>query len=201
MAAGLAGLTSSAQVGRGGKYHAPAPPEWTRRLDAVFLHPIIAVDADQGGLFGLIGAEVINRTEGKRGEHKTRPADEKESRRWLTGAETAGEVLADARMITMVEDREGDIYDQFARRPAHVHLLVRAAQNRSTDDERKLFERCASWSAVTHRTIRVAAKHGTAERAERTAVVAVRYGEVTIKRPRHAETSLPPTIEETISPK
>jgi hypothetical protein len=40
----------------------------------------------------------------------------------------------------------------------------------------------------------VAAKHGTAERAERTAVVAVRYGEVTIKRPRHAETSLPPTL-------
>ena len=101
----------------------------------VFLHPIIAVDAEQGGLFGLIGAEVINRTEAKEGEHKTRPADEKESRRWLTGAETAGEILADARMITMVEDREGDIYDQFARKPAHVHLLVRAAQNRSTDDE------------------------------------------------------------------
>jgi ferrous iron transport protein B len=31
----------AAQVGRGGKYHAPAPPEWTRRLDAVFLHPIL----------------------------------------------------------------------------------------------------------------------------------------------------------------
>jgi hypothetical protein len=160
----------------------------------VFLHPIIAVDAEQGGLFGLVGAEVINRTEAKRGDHKTRPADEKESRRWLTGAETAGEVLAGALMITMVEDREGDIFDQFARKPAHVHLLVRAAQNRSTDDEQKLFERCAGWSAVTHRTIRVAAKHGTAERAERTAVVAVRYGEVTIKRPRHAETSLPPTL-------
>src|SRR5579862_6030140 len=31
----------AAKVGSGSKYHAPAPPEWTRRLDAVFLHPIL----------------------------------------------------------------------------------------------------------------------------------------------------------------
>ena len=42
----------------------------------VLLHPIIAVDAEQGALFELVGAAVINRTEGKRGEHKTRPPDE-----------------------------------------------------------------------------------------------------------------------------
>jgi hypothetical protein len=47
----------------------------------VFVHPIVAVDADHGGILGLVGAEVINRTKGKVAEHKTRPADEKESRR------------------------------------------------------------------------------------------------------------------------
>ena len=30
-------------------------------------------------------------------------------------------------MITMVGDRESDIYDLFARRPANVHLLCRSA--------------------------------------------------------------------------
>ncbi|HEY2842529.1 MAG TPA: ferrous iron transport protein B [Bryobacteraceae bacterium] len=30
----------AANVGTKGKYHAPAPPHWTRRLDAVFLHPV-----------------------------------------------------------------------------------------------------------------------------------------------------------------
>jgi ferrous iron transport protein B len=30
----------SAQVGKQAGYRAPAPPEWTRRLDAVFLHPV-----------------------------------------------------------------------------------------------------------------------------------------------------------------
>jgi hypothetical protein len=117
----------------------------------VFVHPLVAVDADQGGVIGLVGAEVINRTEDKEpapakaGDHKTRSADEKESRRWLAGMETAGEALEDAAMITGVEDREGDIYDQFARRPDNVHLLVRAAQNRSVGDGEKLFERCAKW--------------------------------------------------------
>jgi hypothetical protein len=168
----------------------------------VLLHPIIAVDAEQGGLIGLVGAEVINRPEGqgsltasKKAEAlKRRPADEKESRRWLAGAETAGAVLAGAAMITMVEDREGDIYDQFARRPDNVHLLVRAARSRMLEDNERLFERCAAWSAVTHHTIRVPAKHGKVQRAERTAVVAVRHGEVTVKRPRRADDELPATL-------
>src|SRR5205814_182486 len=30
----------AAKVGAKGKYRAPAPPEWTRRLDGVFLHPV-----------------------------------------------------------------------------------------------------------------------------------------------------------------
>ncbi len=160
----------------------------------VLLHPVIAVDAEQGGLIGLVGAAVINRTDGPVTDHKTRPADEKESRRWLAAAETAGEVLAEAAMITVVEDREGDIYDQFARRPDNVHLLVRAAQNRSLEGDEKLFARCAAWSAVTQHTIQVPARHGKPARAERTAVVAVRSGEVTIKRPLRAEPGLAPTL-------
>jgi ferrous iron transport protein B len=30
----------AARVGTGADYHAPAPPHWTRRLDAIFLHPV-----------------------------------------------------------------------------------------------------------------------------------------------------------------
>jgi len=184
----------------------------------VLLHPVIAVDAEQGGLIGLVGAEVINRPESlpqakaggqgplpapvkaaslpqaKAENLKKRPADEKESRRWLAGAETAGAVLGEAAMITMVEDRDGDIYDQFARRPDNVHLLVRAAQNRMLEDNGKLFEHCAAWSAVTHHTIQVPAKHGKVQRAERTTVVALRHGEVTVKRPRYTDQGLPATL-------
>jgi hypothetical protein len=163
----------------------------------VLVHPIVAVDADHGGILGLVGAEVINRIKGKVADHKIRPADEKESRRWLAAAETAGDVLAGATMITMVEDREGDIYDQFARCPHNVHLLVRAAQNRSVGCNERLFEQCTEWSEVARYTITVPARRGGSgkgPRTERTAVVAVRFGEVVVKRPYGADRSLPPEL-------
>ena len=164
----------------------------------VFVHPIIALDAENGGILGLVGAAVINRPPGKVADHKTRDAEDKESRRWLAGAETAGDVLADAAMITLVEDREGDIYDQFARRPDNVHLLVRAAQNRAVDGQQKLFEACADWPEAGRYLINVPAKHGKAvkdQRAERTALVAVRFGEVTIRRPPRAGQDLPKKLK------
>ncbi|HEY3849227.1 MAG TPA: IS4 family transposase [Acetobacteraceae bacterium] len=157
----------------------------------VFLHPVIAVDADQGGLIGLVGAEVMNRTGGKVTDHKQRGADDKESRRWLAGAETAGTMLADAAMITVVEDREGDIYDQFARRPPSVHLLVRAAQDRTLATKQPLFAHCAAWLEQARYPVVVPPQAG---QSGRTAMVALRFGEVVLKRPDVAGTALPATL-------
>ena len=92
------------------------------------------------------------------------------------------------------EQSQGDIYDQFARRPANVHLLVRAAQNRSVAADARLFEQCAAWSEVARHIITVPAKRGGSgkgQRAERTAVVAVRFGAVMVRRPGNAGKSLP----------
>lgn len=154
----------------------------------VFVHPIIAVDAERGGLIGLVGAEVMNRAAGKVADHKRRAADDKESRRWLTGAEIAAARLEAAAMITMVEDREGDIYDQFARRPDRVHLLVRAAQDRGLAARRTLFASCAGWPEAARHTVTVPPRAG---RPGRTAMVALRFGEVTLKRPASASAALP----------
>jgi len=57
----------------------------------LFLHPSLAVDADTGGIIGLVDCGIINRTEGKVADRHKRTADEKESRRWLDGALTAGD--------------------------------------------------------------------------------------------------------------
>ena len=50
----------------------------------------------------------------------------------------AAETLAGAAQLTMVADRESDIYALFARRPAGLDLIVRAAQNRNLADGTKL---------------------------------------------------------------
>jgi hypothetical protein len=157
----------------------------------MFLHPVLAVDAEHGGIIGLVDCVVLNRTEGKLADHKTREADAKESRRWLHGAEIAGDRLAAAAAITMVSDRESDIYDLFARRPAHVHLLCRSAHPRAMTAGGLLPAHCASLPERDRTTIEVPAKPG---RAAREASVALRFDAIELCRPVGAGREQPKTV-------
>ena len=47
---------------------------------------------------------------------------ERESRRWPETAEQAKEVLASAAMVTVVDDREGDIYPKWAAEHARYRV-------------------------------------------------------------------------------
>ncbi len=160
----------------------------------LFLHPVLGVDAANGGIIGLVNCIVLNRTEGRVSEaktgakkkvktHKKRTADDKESRRWLQGSEMAGDCLTDADMITMVGDREGDIYHLLANRPANVHLLVRSAQPRALTAGGLLPDYCAALPEQARETIDVPAK---GKQPARKATVAMRYGPVSLKRPANS---------------
>lgn len=94
----------------------------------IALHPVIAVDAVDGALLGLVDARFFVRTGGKAAQRKDKAFAEKESRRWLDGAERAAGALSGASCVTVVADREGDIYEDFACRPAAVEVLIRAGQ-------------------------------------------------------------------------
>jgi hypothetical protein len=162
----------------------------------LFLHPVLAVDADTAGIIGLVDCTVLNRTDGKVADHKQRGAEEKESRRWLYGAEVAGERLESAALITVVADRESDIYNLFAQRPASVHLLCRSAQDRVLMGGGLLSELCAGWMEQDRTTISVPPR---GQRAERQATVALRFGAVTLRRPKMlaaqgAATGLPESV-------
>lgn len=154
----------------------------------LFLHPTVALDAQSGGVIGLVGAQVINRTSGPAAERRGRDAEDKESRRWLTAAETAAAVLAAAAVITVVGDRESDVYDLFARCPEPVHLLCRAAQDRALATGSRLFATGTGWPERDRYAIEVPAR-GT--RPARQAMVAVRFGQVTLRRPKTASADLP----------
>jgi len=102
-------------------------------LRGLVLHAVLAVDAGSGGVIGLVDAQVRNRTGGKARSRRSRKTAEKESQRWIDGTTRAAEVLMAANSITGVSDRESDIYEHFAARPANMHLIVRACQNRAID--------------------------------------------------------------------
>ena len=107
---------------------------------SLVLHPTIAIDAQDGALLGLVHAELLRRRGGSKAQRKARPFAQKESRRWLTATEQAGALLAaGAACLTVIADREGDIYEEFAGKPAGVELLIRVGQDRVLADGRRLF--------------------------------------------------------------
>lgn len=99
-------------------------------IGGLLLHAVLGVDAANGALLGLVGMEVRNRAGGRPPHRRERTIEKKESQRWLDGMFSAANVLGQAKRITVVADRESDIYEGFARRPANVHLITRVAQNR-----------------------------------------------------------------------
>jgi hypothetical protein len=149
-----------------------------------FIHAAVAIDADEDTVLGLVESEIWTREVAPPGDRRTRALQDKESRRWLRIAQTAGERLREASEIIVVGDRESDIYPLFSRRPDNVDLLVRAAQNRALDDGAMLFAVADDWPVLTTYTVKVPPRRPGD--AGREATVAVRAGRVTLRHPRNA---------------
>jgi len=175
----------------------------------VVAHAMIAVDAVSHACFGLVGGEVHTRDGVVTEHHRDRPLSERESRRWVETAERAKEVLASAAKVTVVADRESDIYPAWARVPqAGFHLLSRAMVDRRLVDAsavsppsaepaavgcRTLFSAADGFAVAGRRRIKLPARQP--DRAARTATVEMRFGEVEICRPRdERDHSLPKTV-------
>jgi len=147
----------------------------------LFVHPVLGVDARSGECLGLIDAQVWRRTKGKAKDYKRLPIEQKESYRWLRGGNQAKAVLAEALMVTILDDREGDIYEKWARLPdAHTHLLTRACRDRRLADGGKLFSTLADFPQAHRYEIEVSERPG--KRSARRACLAVRFGTVRIRR-------------------
>jgi len=157
-------------------------------------HPVIAVDAADGTVLGLVDNFFLKRQGGERETRKQRAFEDKDSRRWLCGAQRASVLAqAGAACVTVIEDREGDIYECFAFKPASVEKLVRAAQDRRLADGTSLFSKADAWDPAGAMTLELPAAPG---RAARTAELCVKFGAVEILRPqrRDAAGGLPQTV-------
>jgi hypothetical protein len=158
----------------------------------LYLHPVIAVDADEGALLGLVHAAFLSRSAGRAADRRSKPVAAKESRRWLDGAEQAAAVCAAAARLTVIADRESDIYAAFAACPAGTDLLVRSAQDRSLEDGGRLFATLDALPAAGQAELDLPAKPG---RRARLARVAVRFMTATVSRPRNGVVgTLPPSL-------
>jgi hypothetical protein len=145
------------------------------------LHAMIAVDAVETAVLGLVDAQLQERRGGKRDQRRQRAFVDKESRRWLDGSVRAGELAAaGAACVTVVADREGDIYEDFALKPDGVEVVIRASQDRALKGGTRLFGHAETLPEAGRMTVELAAAPG---RRARTAELELRFATVEIARP------------------
>ncbi|MEZ2133174.1 MULTISPECIES: IS4 family transposase [unclassified Sinorhizobium] len=149
----------------------------------LYLHAMIGVDADDGAIVGAIHGQFLSRDQGKRGTQRARPIEDKESYRWLEGADRAAQVCAAARHVTVIADRESDIYEAFTRRPADVDLVIRVGKDRSLGkDQPPLFALADALPVAARLAFTLPAKPG---RKERDTQLAIRFSAVTLPQPKN----------------
>lgn len=118
----------------------------------VLLHAVLrldrrmALDAETCGCLGLVAGQVWTRSGRVMVPHARRRLADKESHRWLATADRAKQVLRAAATVTVVADRESDIYDEWARLPEPgFHLLTRVMQDRRLVDGDTLYAASGRW--------------------------------------------------------
>lgn len=161
----------------------------------LFLHPVLTVDAENNSCLGIAHLSTWVREATDQPKRARRPIEEKESMHWLEGARGAAQCLQQARLVTVVADRESDIYEQWDRVPdGRVHLLTRAHYDRQLEGGSTLCqwlnEQLVRTSIVLDVPARSASKAyrsaGGARSKARTAhqaQIELRFGQVSIKRP------------------
>lgn len=159
----------------------------------LFVHPVLVVDAGSRAVLGLAGIQIWTRQGPARPDYRHQPIEEKESYRWIQGAASAKTMLAAAAMVTVLGDRESDIYEEFARIPdTHTQLLTRACRDRSLVGGGRLFAVADGWRPAQRFKLDLRAQPG---RPARSAELELRFGEVTIRRPRNcSDPTAPPQL-------
>lgn len=169
-------------------------PGGNGKVPGLFLHPLLALDAADGTALGIVAGRVWTRGPDKVSPRRQRAIEDKESMRWIETGAAAKAALGEARQVTLIADRESDIYEEWAALPgARFALLTRACRDRNLAGGGRLFDVAAGWPEAERFEIDLVARKA---RAARRATLALKYGTVEVCRPLHCTT---PGMPETLS--
>jgi hypothetical protein len=168
----------------------------------LLVHAMVAIDADTGNCLGLVGGRIWTRTGRVTVPHDQRALSDRESERWVSTGEQAKSVLAAAAMITIIGDRESDLYPFWATLPGpNLHLLGRVMHDRYLADKSSLYAAGEHFAWAGTRTIDLPARGPNCP--ARSAHLKVRFGPVSLRRPdgkhhRHLPESAAFTLVEVV---
>jgi hypothetical protein len=148
----------------------------------VLLHPMLAVDADNGNCLGLLSGKIWTRKGRRTISHDRRDLSDKESQRWIETALASKPLLSDAAAVTFIGDRENDIFAFYASvTDERCHAIVRSMHDRMLANGAGLYAAIECVPAQDRRPIRLLAR---AQRPERSAHLELRFDTVVLARPQ-----------------
>jgi hypothetical protein len=105
------------------------------KIGGYFCHPMLVVDANKNMPIGFSSIKLWNRSWDKQSKkdrkYNALPIKEKESNRWISSVVKTREIIPTDSRITIVGDRESDIYEALCSIPdINTHLLIRSSSNR-----------------------------------------------------------------------
>lgn len=151
----------------------------------LLLHAGLVVEAESKLPIGLSSVHVWNRAFERAAksslEREMQPLEEKESYRWLQTMQQSRVCLQKASQVTVIGDRESDIYELFGSLPdEHTHVLVRSNTDRLTASGEKLSTCLARqvWQGHTRVVVQ-----GSPQRPTREANLQVRWTQIGLAPP------------------
>lgn len=163
------------------------------------LHSSLVVDAYNSHALGYSYIKAWERpidASGKRERSYQRlPVEQKESYKWIAAANQSKSLLQQAATITIVADRESDIYDLFGvAEKDKVHLLLRSNHDRQISGNLKLSTRLSS-IPVMHRYDLNVAGDIRKNTASRIADMGLKWAKVALLKPASCRDERLPDIQ------
>lgn len=161
------------------------------RARSLFLHSVLALDADTEAVIGLAHQQNYIRMKAPKmsgSVRSRRPKEEKESYRWEQSSDKIDANFPRTDNVLHVSDRETDSYEYMA---AHIkkgrRFIARASHNRTFYDSNDTLHQLKAAPVMFESEVKIAQK-GTdgkkrKNRPARIAKVGVSYHSVTLKRP------------------
>ena len=152
-------------------------------------HPGLILDAQNSDVLGLSSIKVWTRGEGELLDKKKRPIEDKESYKWLETATAAKKNITNAELITVIGDRESDIYELFDRIPDDkTHLIIRATHNRELSNGIRIDEHMREILNCGRYTIELPAITGV--RKSRKAEIEIKHSVIEIIKPSESKSTV-----------
>lgn len=164
-----------------------------------FLHASMIIDAFSGSMLGFSDVQLWNRVYDdplRRHRLPRLPIEEKESYKWIKACGQTKINCPDAASFTFIEDRDGDIYEQFARiTDERTNFVIRISKNRMLSNGLKLYETLEKLPVAGDYEIDLIGDRRK-KRANRKAHVKISFCKVCInKSQRNVHGNIPETIE------